>query len=88
VTGAFMALGLKYGRTRADDLEARDKTYALQRRFAEKFKGLHCSIQCRCLLGLDIGTEAGMTLAREKNLFKTLCAGYVRNAAEILDEIL
>jgi hypothetical protein len=29
-----------------------------------------------------------MKLAREKNLFKTLCAGYVRHAAEILEEIL
>ena len=58
------------------------------RRFTEKFKGLHGSIQCRCLLGLDLGTEEGMRLAREKNLFQTLCAGYVRHAAEILEEIL
>ena len=88
VTGAFMVFGLKYGRTRADDLAARDKTYALQQRFAERFKGLHGSLSCRGLLGLDIGTSQDMALAREKNLFKTLCAGYVRSAAEILDEIL
>ena len=88
VTGAFMAIGLKYGRTRAADLEARERTYALMRQVTDKFKGLHCSIQCRCLLGLDLGTEEGMKLAREKNLFKTLCAGYVRTAAEVLEEIL
>jgi C_GCAxxG_C_C family probable redox protein len=88
VTGAFMVLGLKYGRTRAEDLAARDRTYDLQRRFAEKFKALHGAISCRGLLGLDLGSEQDMALAREKNLFKTLCAGYVRSAAEILDEIL
>jgi C_GCAxxG_C_C family probable redox protein len=88
VTGAFMLIGLKYGRTRADDLEARDRTYATMRQFTDKFKALHCSIQCRCLLGLDIGTEEGMRLAREKNLFQTLCSNYVRNAAEIVEEIL
>jgi C_GCAxxG_C_C family probable redox protein len=88
VTGAFMLIGLKYGRTRADDLEARDRTYAKMRQFADKFKALHCSIQCRCLLGLDIGTEEGMRLAREKNLFQTLCSNYVRNAVEIVEEIL
>jgi len=88
VSGAFMILGLKSGRTRADDLAARDRTYALQQRFAEKFKALHGSIPCRCLLGLDLGTAEGMALAREKNLFKTLCSGYVRSAAEILEEIL
>lgn len=88
VTGAFLAIGLKHGRTKADDLAARDKTYAVMRQFADRFKALHCSIQCRCLLGLDLGTEEGMALAREKNLFLTLCVKYVQHAAEIVDEIL
>ena len=88
VTGAFMLIGLKYGRTRAEDLAARDRTYDLMRRLAVRFKELHCSIQCRCLLGLDLGTEEGMRQAREKNLFQTLCVKYVRDAAEIVEEIL
>ncbi|MBM3295667.1 MAG: C_GCAxxG_C_C family protein, partial [Candidatus Aminicenantes bacterium] len=88
VTGAFMAFGLKYGRTRADDLEARDKTYALIQAFARRFKELHCSLTCRCLLGCDIGTEDGMKTAREKNLFQTLCLNYVKDAAEIADALM
>ena len=88
VTGAFMLIGLKYGRTRAEDLAARERTYDLIRKFVEGFKGLHGSIQCRRLLGLDLGTEEGMRLAKEKNLFQTLCAGYVKNAAEIIEDIL
>jgi C_GCAxxG_C_C family probable redox protein len=88
VTGAFMVIGLKYGRTKAADLQARDKTYALMRQFTDKFKALHCSIQCRCLLGLDLGTEEGLRLAHEKNLFQTLCLKYVQHAAEIVEEIL
>jgi len=88
VTGAFMLIGLKYGRIKAEDLEARDRTYVKMRQFADRFKGLHCSIQCRCLLGLDLGTEEGMRLAREKNLFQTLCAKYVQDAATIVEEIL
>jgi C_GCAxxG_C_C family probable redox protein len=88
VTGAFMLIGLKYGRTRAEDLEARERTYDLTRKFVEEFKALHSSIQCRRLLGLDIGTEEGMRQAKEKNLFQTLCAGYVKNAAEIIEDIL
>jgi len=88
VTGAFMLIGLKYGRTKAEDLESRDRTYAKMRKFTDRFKGLHCSIQCRCLLGLDLGTEEGMRLAREKNLFQTLCAKYVQDAATIVEDIL
>jgi C_GCAxxG_C_C family probable redox protein len=88
VTGAFLAIGLKHGRTRAEDLAARDKTYALVQAFAKRFKELHCSITCRCLLGCDIGTEEGMKTAQEKNLFQTLCVNYVKDAAEILENLL
>jgi len=88
VTAAFMLIGLKYGRTKAYDLEARDRTYAKMRQFTDRFKALHCSIQCRCLLGLDLGTEEGMRLAREKNLFQTICVKYVQDAATIVEEFL
>jgi len=88
VTGAFMVIGLKHGRTRAEDLAARDKTYAVMQEFARQFKNLHCSLTCRCLLGCDIGTDEGMSAAREKNLFQTLCLNYVKDAAEIVDSLL
>jgi C_GCAxxG_C_C family probable redox protein len=88
VTGAFMLIGLKYGRVRAEDLDAKERTYALMRTFAEKFRAKHGSIQCPCLLGLDLGTEEGMRLAKEKNLFQTRCVQYVQNAAELIEEIL
>ncbi|MBM3293591.1 MAG: C_GCAxxG_C_C family protein [Candidatus Aminicenantes bacterium] len=88
VTGAFMVIGLKHGRTRAEDLAARDKTYAVMQEFARKFRDLHCSLTCRCLLGCDIGTAEGMKAALEKNLFQTLCLHYVKDAAEIVDALL
>jgi C_GCAxxG_C_C family probable redox protein len=88
VTGAFLLIGLKHGRTKADDLAARDKTYDLMHRFVDKFKGLHGSILCRCLLGLDLGTEDGMKQARDKNLFQTVCVKYVQHAAEIVEDLL
>jgi C_GCAxxG_C_C family probable redox protein len=88
VTGAFMLIGLKCGRTRAEDLEAREHTYDLMRTFVKRFKGLHGSIQCPRLLGLDLGTEEGMRVAKEKDLFQTLCAKFVRDAAEIIEDIL
>jgi C_GCAxxG_C_C family probable redox protein len=88
VTGAVMLIGLKYGRTRAEDLAARERTYDLIRKFVEDFKARHGSIQCRRLLGLDLGTEEGMRLAKERNLFQMLCNGYVKNAAEIIEDIL
>jgi C_GCAxxG_C_C family probable redox protein len=88
VTGAFMVIGLKYGRVKADDVAAKEKTYVLMQAFARRFKELHCSLTCRCLLGCDIGTEEGMKAAQEKNLFQTLCLNYVKDAAEIVESLL
>jgi len=88
VTGAFMLIGLKYGRVRVDDLQAKERTYALMQSFAKKFKAAHGSIRCPGLIGVDLGTEEGMKLAKEKNLFQTLCEKYVQHAAELIEDIL
>ena len=88
VTGAFMVIGLKYGRIRADDDEAKLKTYALVQEFTKRFKARHGTIVCRELLGCDIGTPEGHRIAKEKKLVSTLCPRFVQDAAEIIEEIL
>ena len=88
VTGAIMVIGLKYGRTRADDIEAKMKTAKMANEFAKKFKARHGSISCTALIGCNISTPEGFEEAKKKDLFKQVCPKYVISAAEILDEIL
>ena len=88
VTGAIMVIGLKYGRTRADDIEAKMNTAKKVVEFAEKFKARHGSIACTELIGCNISTMEGYENAKKKDLFKQLCPKYVISAAEILDEML
>jgi C_GCAxxG_C_C family probable redox protein len=88
VTGAFMVLGLKFGRTRADDIEAKMKVARLTNEFAKKFKARHGSISCTALIGCNISTPEGFEEAKKKDLFKQACPKYVISAAEILDEML
>ena len=88
VTGAFMAIGLKHGRLRADDEETRDLAYSLVERFVQEFEDRHGSIVCRKLLGHDISTPEGMEQVSQNNLAATRCPDFVRDAAEILNEIL
>jgi C_GCAxxG_C_C family probable redox protein len=88
VTGAFMVIGLKYGRTRADDVEAKMKTAGMVTEFAKKFKARHGSISCTELIGCNISTLEGFEEAKKKDLFKQVCPKYVVSAAEILDEML
>jgi len=88
VTGAFMVIGLKYGRIRAGDVEAKMKTAKKVVEFAEKFKARHGSIGCTELIGCNISTLEGYQEAKKKDLFKQVCPKYVISAAEILDEML
>lgn len=88
VTGAFMVIGLRYGKTRPEDEEKREKAYNLVNQFADAFRTRNGSIVCGELLGCDISTPEGRGLAREKGVFATLCPELVRDAAEIIEEIL
>jgi len=88
VTGAFMALGLKYGNSSAKDKESKAKTYGKIEEFTNRFNNRNNSVVCRELLGCDISTPEGMNEARSKNLFSTICPGFVRDSAEILEEML
>ena len=88
VTGAFMVIGLKNGNTRAEDNGARDRTYELVGEFVARFKDRHSSIVCKELLGYDLSNPQEGKMAKEKGLFDTLCPQFVRDATEILEEIL
>jgi C_GCAxxG_C_C family probable redox protein len=83
-----MVIGLKYGRTKAEDQQAKAKTASLVVEFARRFKEKHQSIGCRQLLGCDISTPEGKKEAQEKGLYKTCCVTLVADAAEILEQIL
>jgi C_GCAxxG_C_C family probable redox protein len=88
VTGAFMVIGLKYGNTRAEDEETKEKAYELVNEFTKRFKARNEAIECRKLLGYDISTPEGYELIYEKGITKDLCPGFVRDAVEILEQIL
>jgi C_GCAxxG_C_C family probable redox protein len=88
VTGAFMVLGLKYGRTSLKDAKSHEKTNRLVRDFTDRFKSINGSIVCRELLGCDLNTVDGQKNFVEKNLRDTLCTKYVRDAAEIVEPLI
>ena len=88
VTGAFLAIGLKHGRDRAEDAAARDRTYALVNEFIARFSARHGQLKCRDLLGCDIGTAEGMKQAEARKLHQTKCEDFVRDAAAFLEELL
>jgi C_GCAxxG_C_C family probable redox protein len=88
VTGALMALGLKYSATSGEDKETKERTYALAREFVERFKARNGAATCRALLEYDISTPEGHQAAQDQKLFKSVCPKYVADAAEIAEEMI
>jgi C_GCAxxG_C_C family probable redox protein len=88
VSGAFMVIGLKYGKYLAEDKASKEITYEKVREFSKKFTELNNSLKCRDLIGVDLSTMDGLELAKEREVFEKLCVKYLQNAVTILEEIL
>ena len=88
VTGSIIVLGLKYGKTKAEDNAAKEKTYRLVREFMQRFEQRHQALLCRNLINIDMSTPEGLKEAQQKKVFETKCSFFVRDAVEMLEELL
>ena len=85
VSGAYLLIGLKYGKFSKEDDSAKEKTYAMVREFAKLFEERNKTTSCRDILGVDL-INGDKQLAAER--VKTLCPKMVRDAAEIIEQLL
>jgi C_GCAxxG_C_C family probable redox protein len=88
LAGAVMVIGLKYGRTRIEDEAAKVKTYDVVRELVSRFRSRNKTIMCTELTGCDLSTPEGVRAANEKKIHADVCPKFVRDAAEILEEML
>ena len=85
VTGSYMVIGMKHGHSTSDSNEKANTKLQVQK-FNKIFIEKHDSLICKNLLGCDISTTEGLSTVREKNLFKTMCPGFIKSACNILEE--
>ena len=85
VTGAYLVIGLKHGKYLKDDNAAKEMTYAKVQEFARRFEARRGTTNCRDLLGIDLLAGDKRTADERVN---SLCPQLVRDAAEIIEEIL
>ncbi|NLV26445.1 MAG: C_GCAxxG_C_C family protein [Methanomicrobiales archaeon] len=88
VSGAILAIGLTHGMDSLQETEKKEKCYALDQEFIEKFTAKFGSINCTKLLGYNLGIPAEREEAGKKGVIKQICPGLVKGAAEILEELL
>lgn len=85
VSAAYLLIGLKHGQDKPDDKDAKEKTYALVQKFADRISALHGSTMCRDLLGFDLKKDKG---AAAEARVSELCPVLVRDCAGLIEEIL
>lgn len=61
--------------------------YDLVKEFVRLLEEKHETIIRKGLLGVDLGTPEGRNKAIKDNPFRTLCPGFVRDAAQILADM-
>lgn len=87
VTGAIMALGLKYYDTEQGPAKAKQPVYEKVIGFTDKFKAKNGSIVCKELLGCDISTPEGERKFESEDLHNKVCCGLVEDAVQILEKM-
>jgi C_GCAxxG_C_C family probable redox protein len=89
VSGALMAIGMKYGYSEPNSPEQKNAMMTKKAEFEKKFTAAHGSAVCKDILGgLDLSKPEEMNKIMEKNLLFTLCPKVVCTACKILDETL
>ena len=87
LTGAYMVLGLKYGKGFPDN-DSSEKVTGLIQDFTEKFKEEHEVTDCRDLLKVDLTTEEGQSSFDRKNLHNEVCSKCLKTSVSLLEEII
>jgi C_GCAxxG_C_C family probable redox protein len=86
LTGAFLVLGLRYGKTAVDDPNIKVAVYEHIVAFSERFRAAHGSLICRDLLGCDMRTPEGRKVAADKGLHVGVCLPLVCEMVAWLEE--
>ncbi len=86
VTAAVLVLGL--AKDNQDEGEARKVSYSYVQELFRRFEELHKTTECKALLGADMSTEEGLKKVQQEKLVTKLCPSFVRDAANILENLL
>jgi C_GCAxxG_C_C family probable redox protein len=89
VTGALLALGLKYGKGENGTDEDKKIAYAVSQDFIKDFEAKFGSIVCLHLLDNNcMETPEGAAAITREDMFNTRCPKYVEYAVQKAEELL
>ena len=88
VTGALMAIGLKYGHSVEGDEETKAEMMGILKEFTDAFTEENGSLICKDLIKYDVSIPEEMAAAFESGIMFDLCPKLAVSACEILEDLL
>ena len=83
-----MVIGLRYGGIRADDVAAKEKTYAVVSEFLNEFKVYYGSVACTELLGYNLSDPQQFADAKTHTVAMERCPTFIRGAVELVETLI
>jgi C_GCAxxG_C_C family probable redox protein len=84
VSGAILAVNLKYGRREAEENNIKEEAYSRALEFYNKFEEKMGSAICYDIIKCDLTTEGGQKIFMENNLHEERCIKCVETSIDIL----
>ncbi|MFP4471166.1 MAG: C-GCAxxG-C-C family protein [Bacteroidales bacterium] len=89
VTGALMAIGLKFGKGEQGSEADKEHAYKLSRGFMDRLAQRHQSLKCRQLLdGLNMNDPQEKEEINRRQLFENRCPQLISDTVNILKEMM
>jgi len=88
VSGAMIAIGMKYGHCKPGDTEGNAAMIDKATAFQKEFIASNGSTICRELVGYDFSQPGELEKALESGKIFETCPGIVQSSLEILDKIM
>ena len=88
VSGAIMVIGSTISNQHGSAEGINEQIYSKTKEFINRFIEINKTTNCRELVQVDISTEEGQNIFKEKNIFDEVCVKCVSDAVEILEDML
>jgi len=88
LSGGVMGLGLRFGRSTAEEEDGERRPYWFSTKFAARFREQLGHVRCEDLLGLDLSRVEDVQTYHERGLWETTCRDIIKVATRLAYDIL
>ncbi len=88
LSGGVMGLGLRFGRSTAEEEDGERRPYWFSTELADRFREQLGHVRCEDLLGLDLSLAEDFRTYHERGLWETTCRDIIKVATRLAYDML